>query len=250
MRALILVILLPVTALVQSADLYDVQIQKITDHVYVALRPEPLREYVEGNVTIIVNDRDVVLVDAGGAPTSAARVVAAIKKITPLPVRYIIFTHIHRDHRFGAQAYLDAYPGAEVIGHPTVQRIIAESGDGFVVATIARLEKQRAGAATTIAQIEQDRPVGHERVIAYLRRYYENDLPRMLREYRNVRNIAPSLTVSDRLTLHRGDRDIDIRHIGKGDGGRSHRAFAAGSCSGDGRHGGLAGVLRILSAAA
>jgi glyoxylase-like metal-dependent hydrolase (beta-lactamase superfamily II) len=32
-----------------------------------------------------------------------------------------------------------------------------------------------------------------------------------------VRNIAPTLTLADRLVLHRGDRTIDIRHLGRGD---------------------------------
>jgi glyoxylase-like metal-dependent hydrolase (beta-lactamase superfamily II) len=100
--AVFLTVLLPATLFVQGGDLYDIHIERVTDHVYVAMRPEPLREYVEGNVTIIVNDRDVVVVDAGGAPTSAVRVIAGIKRITSLPVRYVVFTHIHRDHRFGA----------------------------------------------------------------------------------------------------------------------------------------------------
>ena len=48
-----------------ESDLYAVKIKKVKENIYLAYRPEPLRDYVEGNVTIIVNERDVVVVDAG-----------------------------------------------------------------------------------------------------------------------------------------------------------------------------------------
>jgi len=51
----------------RTRPLFDFEITKVADGVYVALRPDPLRYFVEGNVTIIVNDRDVVVVDAGVA---------------------------------------------------------------------------------------------------------------------------------------------------------------------------------------
>ena len=71
----------------KTSDLYDIKITKVKDGIYLASRPEPLRPFVEGNVTIIINEHDVVLVDAGGAPSSARRVIAELKKLTPTPVR-------------------------------------------------------------------------------------------------------------------------------------------------------------------
>jgi cyclase len=200
-----------------ATDLFHVEIVRVADGIYVAQRPEPLRPYVEGNVTIIINDRDVVLVDAGGAPSSARNVIAAIRRLTPLPVRYVITTHIHRDHRLGVQEYLAAYPAAEVIAHPDVARVIAGSGDSFIHDTITRLQSQRAPGEAEIDRLRRDAAPGHETVVRHLRRYYDHDLPRMLDEYRTIRNIAPTLTVADRLTLVRGQRTIEVRFLGRGD---------------------------------
>ena len=50
-----------------------------------------------GNVGVQVGEDGVVLVDAGVA-ASAPAVVAAIKKITPKPIRYIINTGPDADH--------------------------------------------------------------------------------------------------------------------------------------------------------
>lgn len=112
----------------EASDLFAIKIQKVKEGVYLAYRPEPLRPYVEGNVTVIVNERDVVLVDAGGSPSTARRVIAELKRLTPNPVSLIVYTHIHRDHRFGTQEYVKAFPGIEIISHPAIRDIVAGSG--------------------------------------------------------------------------------------------------------------------------
>ena len=50
-----------------------------------------------GNIGVQVGDDGVVVVDAGSAAKADA-VVAAIKKITPLPIRYVIDTSADADH--------------------------------------------------------------------------------------------------------------------------------------------------------
>src|SRR6185369_14994802 len=50
-----------------------------------------------GNVGVQVGDDGVVVVDAGSA-ASAPEIVAAIKRITPKPIRYIIDTGPDADH--------------------------------------------------------------------------------------------------------------------------------------------------------
>jgi len=91
-----------------------------------------VQEYIEA---IIINEHDVVLVDAGGAPTMARNVIAEIKKLTSNPVRYIIYTHIHRDHRFGTQEYVKAFPGVEIISHPAIRDIIDGTISSSALAT-------------------------------------------------------------------------------------------------------------------
>src|SRR6185295_19508476 len=50
-----------------------------------------------GNIAVQVGDDGVVVVDAGSA-ASASAVVAAIKRITPKPIRYVIDTGPDADH--------------------------------------------------------------------------------------------------------------------------------------------------------
>lgn len=56
-----------------------------------------------GNITVQVGSDGVLLVDTMFAPL-AQRIAAEIKKISPLPIRYIIDTHVHADHIGGNEA--------------------------------------------------------------------------------------------------------------------------------------------------
>jgi len=53
--------------------------------------------------------------DALGAPVLARELLAEIRRITPLPVRYVVVTHYHADHVYGLQEFKAA--GATVIAH-------------------------------------------------------------------------------------------------------------------------------------
>ncbi len=81
-----------------------------------------------GNVTIQAGSDGVLLVDTMFAPL-APRIAAEIKKISPLPIRYIIDTHVHGDHIGGNEALAKmgapgASPtdtgGATIIAHENV----------------------------------------------------------------------------------------------------------------------------------
>src|SRR5438874_2048394 len=50
-----------------------------------------------GNITAQVGDEGVLLVDTGTAAASD-KVLAAIRRVTDKPIRYIINTHAHADH--------------------------------------------------------------------------------------------------------------------------------------------------------
>jgi glyoxylase-like metal-dependent hydrolase (beta-lactamase superfamily II) len=209
----ILPLLLLVASSATATDIFDIRVQKVVDGVYVASRPEPLRPYVEGNVTIIVNEHDVVVVDAGGSPRAARNVIAEIKKLTPNPVRWLIYTHIHRDHRFGTQEFVKAFPGIEIVAHPEVRRVVEGDPGTFVAGRIERLENNRAEA---LKDIERFRAAGNETMAVHLERYRE-DVPEIVEQYRGIVNLPPTASFHDRLTLHRGARIIDIRFLGRGD---------------------------------
>jgi glyoxylase-like metal-dependent hydrolase (beta-lactamase superfamily II) len=82
-----------------------------------------------GNIGIQVGDDGVVVVDAGSA-ASAPAVVAAIKRITPKPIRYVIDTGPDADHVGGNEVLSKAgdqfYPGTRSAGaRPDALRSVA-----------------------------------------------------------------------------------------------------------------------------
>src|SRR5882757_4414835 len=53
-----------------------------------------------GNITIAVGSDGLIMVDTQFAPLSD-KIKAAVKAISPLPIKYIILTHFHGDHTGG-----------------------------------------------------------------------------------------------------------------------------------------------------
>jgi glyoxylase-like metal-dependent hydrolase (beta-lactamase superfamily II) len=196
---------------------FDRDLEKVADGVYLAFRPEPLRNYVEGNSVIIVNKTDVVVVDTGGSPASARSIISHIKKLTPNPVRYVVNTHIHRDHRFGNQEFVKAFPGVEIIAHPSVRATILATNPKYLEDLVKRTNGPQTSAEKEIDRLRREDPNGNRAVIAHLSRLLESDILDIRREYRTVVNTPPSITVSDKLVLHSGDRTIEIAYLGHGD---------------------------------
>lgn len=197
--------------------LFTIDFQKIADDVYVASRPEPLRFMVEGNVTIIVNDRDVVVVDASGTPETARKVIAGIRKLSSRPVRYLVNTHAHGDHTVGNQEYLRAFPGVEIVGHPETLAYLTGRGIGYVAEIAASTESRKADGRKEIARVLAEGRPGADRIVANLRQYYEHDIDLRQASYRATTIAPPTLLVEDQLTLRRGERTIEIRFLGQGD---------------------------------
>src|SRR5215208_46313 len=100
------------------------EVTPLAPGVPVVLRHVPSNGASDSNVLIIINESDVIVVDADIFPSSARQAIAEIKKLTPNPVRYLINTHFHSDHHYGNQVYREAYPGVEIIAHPATRALI------------------------------------------------------------------------------------------------------------------------------
>jgi cyclase len=71
-----------------------------------------------GNVTIAVGSDGIIMVDTQFAPMHD-KLVAAIKQISPLPIKQIIITHFHGDHTGGIAAFRK--DGAAVLAEDNIR---------------------------------------------------------------------------------------------------------------------------------
>jgi cyclase len=90
-----------------------------------------------GNVVVQIGPQGVILVDSGSAARSD-EVLAAIRGITPLPIRYIINTSMDADHVGGNEALskagLSILPGAVAAGAGLGDDVLANFGHASVFA--------------------------------------------------------------------------------------------------------------------
>jgi glyoxylase-like metal-dependent hydrolase (beta-lactamase superfamily II) len=81
------------------------------------------------NAGFVVTPAGVVVIDALGSPPLAEELVAAVRRVTAQPIRYVIVTHYHADHIYGLQT-LRAL-GATVMAH--------RAGQAYLNSDTARL---------------------------------------------------------------------------------------------------------------
>lgn len=190
-------------------------VQQVAEGVYVLLRNEPLGLWFESNITFIINETDVIVVDTNISLAAAGEAIAALRKLTDKPVRYIVNTHWHEDHLIGNQIWRAAYPGVEFIGHastltdvPTTgatnRQQAIKGGPGLAKMLRTQLEKNESLAGGELTAEER---AGYAETARLVERY--------VAEAPQFEFVLPTLTVTDGLTLRRGSRVIEIRHLGR-----------------------------------
>ena len=79
----------------------------------------------------------VVVIDALASPRQGEQLLAAVRKVTDRPVVWLVLTHHHPDHHFGAIVLRKA--GARVIAHPDKRALASEGGEDALMADWVRV---------------------------------------------------------------------------------------------------------------
>ena len=161
---------LPAVRLAAAQDL-DPNIRKLVDGVYVYVGKN-----FNSNCGIVLTQEGVVLIDSGHNPTDSRAILAAVKKLTPLPVRYLIDTEPHPDHTTGHFVFS---PPAIIIAHQGA----TQSMLGREKVTPGRTEKMAASSPEMRAALE------------------------------GYRLVPPQLEYRDKMTLNVGERTFELMYL-------------------------------------
>ena len=128
----------------------------------------------EANSTIILTQEGVVLIDTGQTPKDSHVVMAALKKLTSQPVRFIIHTEPHTDHILGDFIFS---PPAIVIAHDGATASMKKA------VTPESTEKRMAAS------------------------------PEMREAYKGFRLVTPHVEYRDKMALNVGERTFELYYL-------------------------------------
>ena len=157
------------------------------------------------NSLVIVGDEDVILVDSHITPATARQLLASIRQLTDKPVGVVVNTHFHYDHAHGNQVF----PDARIIGHTfTRQKMAAtpleeKTFQDYLAGTNGRVEELRAAVAAATEEERQGAETRLAQAEAYLATIAE------------VSPLPPNVALEERITLYRGEREIQLVFCGR-----------------------------------
>ena len=143
--------------------------KKIAEGIFVrAAKP------ADSSAAIILTSEGVVLIDSGHNPPDSIALSQAIKKLTPLPVRYLINTEPHSDHTTGHFVFS---PPALIVAHE--------------------------GATESMKRAYN--PKRNEKLMA--------DYPEMRESFKGFKMITPHIEYRQKLILNVGERNFELYYL-------------------------------------
>jgi cyclase len=124
------------------ADTTDFNVKKIAEGVYAAVSPD--RSKAGSNAGFIVGPNGVVVVDSFVGVGPAKELVDEIRRVSKLPIRYVVNTHYHLDHTGGNAVFAEA--GATIVAHRNVRAWLRTENLKFLGATPKPEDKSRIAA--------------------------------------------------------------------------------------------------------
>jgi glyoxylase-like metal-dependent hydrolase (beta-lactamase superfamily II) len=182
--------------------------------VYAFVEPHQTSGLVSSNSLVVVGDDGVLVVDTGHFPSLARKMIADIRRLTPLPVRYVVTTHWHTDHILGNAAFREAFPGVAFVAHEETRRLALKNDPQYVEIqrkTAKYIEVYERAAAT--GKLPSGKVVSPD-----VRAEIALTVP-VLKETvgdADVTLVSPTTTFRDALTIYLGTREVRVLHLGRG----------------------------------
>ncbi len=146
-------------------------IRKIKDGIYVYVGTN-----FNSNCGIVITQEGVVLIDSGHNPTDSRAIFDAVKKLSPLPIRFLLDTEPHPDHTTGHFVFS---PPAVIIAH-----------EGATASMVGR-EKETPGRIEKLAGTS----------------------PEMRKALDGYRFVPPQVEYRQKATINLGERTIELMYL-------------------------------------
>jgi glyoxylase-like metal-dependent hydrolase (beta-lactamase superfamily II) len=183
--------------------------EKVAEGVYYATAKTGSIGSGSNNV-VIVNDRDIVLVDDGTTPAAARAFLEDIKLISNKPVSAVVNTHFHYDHTDGNSVFP---PDVQIIAHEYVRTAILTfnvldrepfktSQSTRLPVQIAALREQLAAAKDTARKTELSNQLASAQALS--------------EQLKEIRPTPPNVTYASKMVLYKGGHEIQLLHPGRG----------------------------------
>ena len=198
--------------------------EKVADGVYYATGG------MGSNIPIIVNDRNVMLVDDGSTPATARSLLEDLKLITDNPVRFVVNTHFHYDHTDGNSVFP---PEVEIIAHEYVRTRMLTSNilesEPFKTSQTARMSALIESLKKNIEDAKDSgQKAGLEKQFAAAQT--------LLDQLKEIKPTPPNVTYAKKMVLYAGQREIQLLFLGRGHTGGDTVVFLPKErivCTGD-----------------
>ena len=107
-------------------------VTQLAEGIHEIRHPDAPDTFPQGNTTVIIGERGVLVVDSCLLPSSARKDIEQIRQWTKQPVTYLVNTHWHFDHTLGNATYAAAFPFIQIVAQAATRDIIAEFNPGAV----------------------------------------------------------------------------------------------------------------------
>lgn len=187
-------------------------ITKLAEWIYTIRHKDAPDTFPQGNTTVIIGDREVLVVDSCYLPSSAREDITDIRKWTNKPVRYLVNTHWHFDHTMGNGTYWEAFPGVSIVAHIET----AQQSLGYNTGWFERFPR-RGDRMKQVLDAGKD---GNGKVLTEGERKEYADaiagIAPVQEEFKSIIDRSANLTFDSEMRLDLGNREVRIMHLGRG----------------------------------
>ena len=117
----------PILRGLQESDFPRLKQLEPNVYAYEELRPSEPGKFKTTVDLIVITSDGVLVADGQGNPAATQKLVAQIKNLTPLPIKYVVVCSEHEDHTGGNAAFKAAFPDVVFVASPVSLKALAAS---------------------------------------------------------------------------------------------------------------------------